>query len=195
MTEPFAVTRTNTKRYGGHCHLCDYTTPVISVRANCALRMRDHARVIHNMTPTFLNQYLEPPNYRKGRKMKAPKKELPPLEKFAEYEDHLCVFAGATDGKVKGQFGTSVVDCAVWVYVKGAWKGLGETPIFWATAGKQILDEIGPDSETPDESLGAFLRKGGNPQRNGDFYWLEVATDKADLDLLKSWSKEYADSF
>jgi hypothetical protein len=194
MAEPFTVTRTNSKRYVGHCSLCDFTTKVISIRANCAIKLRDHARVTHNMTPDTLNKYLEPTK-RKGRNMKAPKKDLPALEKFAEYEDHLCVFAKADFGKVKGQFGTSEVDCLVWVYNKAAWKSLGETPIFWQTAGKQILAEIGPESDTPDETLGAFLRKGGNPERNGDFFWLDIAQDKADLALLKSWAKEYADDF
>jgi hypothetical protein len=193
MAEPFRITRTNSKRYVGYCDLCPYVTNVISLRVNCAIRLRDHARTVHKSSYDETNDY--EPSSRKGRTMKNPKKDLPALEKFSEYEDHLAVFAAAKVGEVKSQYGTSECDCLIWVYSKGAWKALGETPIFWQTVGKQVLEEIGPDSETPDESLGAFLRKGGHPQRNGDFFWLEMAQDKADLTLLKEWNKEYADSF
>lgn len=194
--ESFFITRTNTKRYVGRCGLCDYTTNVISVRANCAMRLRTHCITEHGVHPTSLNQYLEPD--RKARTMKNPKKELPPLEKLSEYEGHLMVFGGVTVGKVTSQFGTSVADALVWVYIKDStWKALGNTPIFWQTAGRQLLEEIGPDSETPDETMGGYLRKGGHPDQKGsnDFYWIEATSGSQDNAKLKQWSKEFADEF
>jgi hypothetical protein len=162
------------------------------MRVNCAVQMRDHARTVHGHVPDYLNKYLEPPN---RRKMKNPNKELPPLEKLSEYEGHLCVFADVRPGETKSQYGMSECNCLVWVYNKSAWKALGDTPIFWQTVGRELMNEIGPESDTPTETIGAFLRKGGHPQRNGDFFWLDAAQDKPDLDLLKAWNKEYGESF
>ena len=77
--EPFFITRTNTKRYIGRCGLCDFTTNVISLRSNCAMRLRTHCVTEHGVHPTSLNQYLEP--QRKERRMKTPKKELPEVRR------------------------------------------------------------------------------------------------------------------
>lgn len=194
MTEPFIVTRTNTKRYVGHCSLCDYTTDVISLRANCALRLRDHARVMHNMTPKSLNEYLEPPRT-KERRMKAPNKDLPPQEKLADYIGHLMVFGNVTVGATSSSFGMSVADALIWVWVNDAWKNLGPTPVFWPNVGRELLREIGPESDTPDETMGAYLRKGNHPSEKGDFYWLAIADSTEDMKLLKAWSKDHSDSF
>jgi hypothetical protein len=198
--EAFRITRTNSRNYVGICDIpgCGFTTNRIRFRVDCGVRMRDHCQKAHGLHPGSFAKYLNNAAIQQQKEesaMKSPKKDLPALERLSEYEGHLCVFAGASFGKVKSQYGTSECDCLVWVYNKSQWKPLGETPIFWQTVGKQILEEIGPDSDTPDESMGGYLRKGGHPTRSGDFFWIEDAQDKPDLDALKAWNKEYSDSF
>lgn len=206
-TEPFALTRTNRRWFVGVCLVpgCTsgpdggpFSSPAIRFRVDAAIRMRDHCRIEHDIQPHTLKKYLDAAQRQQQREepsMKKPGKELPPLERLGEYEDHLCVFAAVKVGEVKSQFGTSIADCLVWVYTKDRWKSLGETPIFWSAVGNELLNSIGPDGEDPGESMGAYLRKGSNPQRTGDFFWLDAPSTSADTKLLGTWDKEFSDSF
>lgn len=168
MTEPFRVTRTRTKRYVGVCSICDFQTLVVSVRANCAVQMRDHARVIHGMTSTYLNQYLEPPKRKaKPVAIKEASTNLPELpegpERLANYADKLIVFNDARTGKDSSDFGKNqdVVFADVWVFMpddertdktKG-WLHVGDLTVWFKTVQKQIMEAA------PDE-LAGVLHKG-----------------------------------
>lgn len=125
--------------------------------------------------------------------MKNPNKDLPPAERLSDYVDHLCVFMTVV---VPGTFtsvnGVSEADALAWVYDEGEWHSLGNTPIWWSNVARELRTQLADD---PAEAVGGFLRKGGNAERKGDFYWLEAAQDGPDLDLLKQWEKENAATF
>jgi hypothetical protein len=179
----FQVTRTNTRRYIGICNLdgCDYRTDVVSLRVRAALLVRDHCRRVHG-------SYAADLFLKRESVVKQPNQKLPEPEKLADYKDHLVVFADAKPGAVKSIHGTSEVDCLAYVYLKGHWKSLGETPIWWKSVGFQILDADG-------EPIGGILTQGTD--RN-DREWCLVtvkSADKENVAALKSWDKEYAESF
>jgi hypothetical protein len=184
-TEPFRITRTNTRRYVGHCNLCAYATNVESVRVSVGIKLRDHARRQHGLT-----YVVETGDYRKDHGMKQPKKDLPEMEKLGDYDGHLVVFSGAREGVVEGtKFGDrNVVYALAYVYLNDQWKSLGETPIFWRTVCKQVLDAA------PDE-IGGTLTQGTDRNDREWFLAPVPASNKGDTKALAAWDKDHAAAF
>jgi len=191
MSEELVISRTNTRRYVGAClrEGCGYRTPVVSLRARAGVLLRDHGRREHGISvrQNYFDQQRKEP-----AAMKNPSKTLPDPERLSDYGDHLVVFTSAKPGAVTSQFGTSVVDCLVYVYVKDAWKALGETPIFWKTVGTQILEAIGDE---PNESIGGYLKQGSDRNEREWMISPVPASAKADQKALATFDKEHADSF
>lgn len=188
MSDELVISRTNTKRYVGACLRCGWTTSVVSLRARAGVLLRDHGRIEHGIS--VRQSYFD--QQRKEPAMKAPSKDLPDPERLSDYPDHLVVFIDAKPGTVKSQYGTSECDCLVYVYVNDNWKSLGETPIFWKTVGKQIMEAIGDE---PTESFGGYLRQGSERNEREWNVAPVPAAAKADAKVLASFDKEHAEAF
>jgi hypothetical protein len=176
------ITRTRTKRYVGVCGLgeCDFTTRVESLRVNAGIALRDHARIVHGLEPATIFD---------RRTMRTPDKELPPQERLADYADHYVVFSDPKPDNIDTKFGNQdIIRCLAYVFIDGHWKSLGDTPIFWVTVSKQIMED-------PDDPLGGKLVKGTDRNANE---WAVVpvpTSDKPGTAALKGWSKEKAEAF
>lgn len=122
--------------------------------------------------------------------MKQPDSELPEIgEKLGEYADHLMVFASAKAGTRDTSFGKrDTIECLAYAFVDGAWKALGETPIFWATVKKQV-------AEAGEEPIGGVLIQG--TERNDREWFLAPVpkSDKAFTQALKDWDKNMGGDF
>ena len=190
-TEPeLVITRTNTRRYVGAClrEGCGYRTPVVSLRLRAGVLLRDHGRTVHGISVRMT--MFDPPT--KGTSMKKPNAKLPDPERLSDYPDHLVVFTDAKPGAVKSQYGTSECDCLVYVYLKDAWKALGETPIFWKTVGKQIMEAIGDE---PNESFGGYLRQGSERNEREWNVAPVPASAKTDTKVLAGFDKDHSEPF
>lgn len=179
----YRITRTNSKRYVGWCAHCEWSTNVIQFRIGCAAQVRDHLRRVHPDVTVD-------PTKREGRDMKQPGTDLPDLgEKLSEYADHLVVFAGAHPGERDTSFGKrNTVEALVYVFLDGAWKNIGETPVFFRTVQKQI-------NEAGDEPIGGVLIQGTD--RN-DREWYLAPVPKSDKKLTKAladWDADKAEPF